>query len=202
MSFGSRRQVGGCCPDHELRQTLVKVSIFFPLNLLYTRTMTNPYYFSGVDDPYMEIWALVDSSGNILLLDQNLFILKMLESIPYTNILKIERLSTFENFSVFRKHLSNETCIKYSAKGNKFSKSSKDTTKIQEKLFELRYKFSKMLEESVTTDFYQSLFSSALLMLMFGNDESTKTIVFEEIDRFSPDIENIHKLLNEIYELR
>jgi hypothetical protein len=164
--------------------------------------MTNPYYFSGVDDPYMEIWALIDGSGNILLLDQNLFLLKMLESIPYTNISKIERLSKFGNFNVFKKHMSNDNCIKFAAVGNNITKSKKDNSAIQEKLFELRYKFSKMLEESITSDFYQSVMGSTMLMFMFGNDTATKNITFGEIDRFSQESAKLNQLINELYELR
>jgi hypothetical protein len=163
--------------------------------------MTNPYYFSGVDDPYMEIWALVDGSGNILMVDQNLFLLKILEAIPYTNIATVERLSTLANFTPFKRHLSNDTCLKFAVAGGVLTKANKDTSQIQDKLFTLRHKLAKIFEQSVSNQFYQSCAESMLLMMMFGNDASTKNIAYAEIDRFSGESEKLQQLINELYEL-
>lgn len=162
--------------------------------------MNNPYYFSGVDDPYLEIWALVDNSDNILLLDQNIFLLKILDSIPFTNLTRIHRLSKCSNFNVFKRHMNNSNCTKFAAYGDTIAKANRDTTEIQAKLFETRYKISKMLEESVSSDFYQSVFTTSMMMFMFGNDEATKNISFDEITRFSKEVEHLNNLISELYE--
>jgi hypothetical protein len=159
----------------------------------------NPYYFSGVEIPYMESWALLDSGGNILLIDQNLLIIKILESVPYTNTHKVVRLSSLKNYKVVKKYLNNDTCLKFRVFGYKIMPSIEQKVQSQQKLFEMRFKVCELLTK-LPGDLIQLAGAMPLLYLMFGDDTQTAELISKEYTQFEEQLKQVRVGLRGLYE--
>jgi hypothetical protein len=162
----------------------------------------NPYYFSGVSDPNLEIWALVDETSNIVLVDQNLFALKLVELIPFTNSFRIVRLTDVLNAKTITDTIDNSNCSMYKVYGDRLiaADSPENSQTTQDKLFTLRHEYFKALEQQVSSDFLQATAAASVLLLMFGNDMTAFQSLLQEISRFGDDVSNLNTQIRQAYE--
>ena len=152
--------------------------------------VNSPFYFSGLETGVVEQWALIDLDNNILLVDQNLKLIKFLQLVMKEKFGLIE-ISKLPNYTL----IDNSKCLMLSVRDNRIAIQKANETKLalQQKLMYIRSIIEFVMQD---TDFFNQIKTNE-----YQSARKLVQVEQEYFDWLRPGDKNIQKLYEAELEL-